>query len=339
MSGDAQPQVTPDRIMQFAFGYAPTLILEAAIKNRVFDVLDDGPKTIAEVSRDTGASERGLRAIMNALVGLEFLSRDDSGRYSNAADASAFLVTTKPSFFGGLLRHTSEQLLPKWLPMAEIVRTGRPSYRVNEESEGASFFVELVQDIFPMSYRAAQVLGDALGLPSVQQSTKVLDIAAGSGVWGIALAQKSPQVSITAVDWPEVLGVTRMYAERFGLGDRIECVAGDILEASFGDGFDIATLGHILHSEGPERSQKLLKKVAAALKPGGTIAIAEMIPNEDRRGPVFPLIFAVNMLVNTDQGDTFTFGEMSAWLRDSGFTDIRMLEAPSPSPLILATKK
>lgn len=324
--------------MQFAFGYAPTLILEAAIRNGVFDVLDSGPKTIAEVSQETGASERGLRAVMNVLVGLEFLSRDDAGKYSNGPEASAFLVTTKSSFFGGILRHTSEQLLPKWLSITEIVRSGRPSFAVNQEQEGAGFFVPLVQDIFPMSYGAAQTLGTSLGLASVERPVKVLDIAAGSGVWGIALAQESANVTVTAVDWPEVLGVTRAYAERFGLGSRFDFVAGDILEADFGGGFDVATLGHILHSEGASRSQTLLKKVFASLNPGGTIAIAEMVPNEDRRGPVFPLIFAVNMLVNTDTGDTFTFSEMEGWLRDAGFKDVRTLEAPAPSPLILATK-
>ncbi|HEX5324133.1 MAG TPA: methyltransferase, partial [Capsulimonadaceae bacterium] len=81
-----------------------------------------------------------------------------------------------------------------------------------------------------------------------------------------------------------------------------------------------------------------LKKVYAALAPGGTIAIAEMVPNDERTGPPFPLIFAVNMLVNTEKGDTYTFGELSQWLREAGFTDCRTLDAPGPSPLILATK-
>lgn len=338
MPGQPSPEVTPDRVMQFAFGYAPTLILEAAIRTGVFDTLDESPKTVAEVSQATGASERGLKAIMNALVGLDFLSRDDAGRYSNAPDVSVFLVTTKPTFFGGILRHTSEQLLPKWLAINEIVRTGRPPVHINKESDGASFFVELVQDIFPMSYKAAQTLGQTLGVASTQTALKVLDIAAGSGVWGIALAQQSPSVTVSAVDWPEVLGVTRMYAERFGLSDRFSFISGDILEADFGGGYNVATLGHILHSEGADRSKVLLNKVYASLAPGGTIAIAEMVPNEDRRGPVFPLIFAVNMLVNTDHGDTFTFDEMAAWLKDAGFVDVRFVEAPSPSPLILATK-
>ena len=108
--------------------------------------------------------------------------------------------------------------------------------------------------------------------------------------------------------------------------------------AEFGSGHQVATLGHIIHSEGKERSQALLKKTFAALTSGGTIAIGEMIPNDDRTGPAFPLLFAVNMLVNTEKGDTFTFAEMSGWLQEAGFTNPRLVDAPSVSPLLLATK-
>jgi hypothetical protein len=145
-------------------------------------------------------------------------------------------------------------------------------------------------------------------------------------------------VSVTAVDWPEVLPVTRKTVGRFGLSERFAFVEGDLLVADFGTGYDVATLGHILHSEGEARSRKLLAKVFAALAPGGTIAIAEFLVNEDRRGPVGGLFFAVNMLVNTENGDTYSFAEISSWLEEAGFVDARLVEAPGPSPMILATK-
>lgn len=338
MSEPTTPPVTPARIAQFAFGYAPPLILEAAIRNRVFDVLDDHPMTVDEVSAATGASTRGLKAIMNALVGLEFLTKDSTGKYALGQEASLFLVTAKPSFQGGLLRHCSTQLMPKWLSLTEIVKTGNPSYAVNRESVGGEFFPELVKDIFPMSYPAAQALGEAIGVAKVDGPFSVLDIATGSGVWGIALAQKSPHVTVTAVDWHEVLPVTAQYVERFGLNERFKLVAGDILEAEFGSGHQVATLGHILHSEGIDRSKKLLSRVYDSLASGGIIAVAEFVPNEDRNGPPMPLIFAVNMLVNTDVGDTFTFNEIKGWLEAVGFSDVRQLDTPGPSPLIVATK-
>jgi ubiquinone/menaquinone biosynthesis C-methylase UbiE len=188
-----------------------------------------------------------------------------------------------------------------------------------------------------MSYPAAQVLAGHLNLGALQSST-ALDLAAGSGVWGIALAQSAPNLHVTAVDWPDVLPVTRKTAAKFGVDDRFSFVAGDLLEADFGTGHTVATLGHILHSEGEQRSRALLAKTFKALAPGGTIAIAEFLVNADRRGPVMGLFFAGNMLVNTEQGGTYSFEEISGWLAEAGFENPRTLQAPGPSPLILATR-
>jgi precorrin-6B methylase 2 len=328
--------LTPERILQFAWGYVPPLILEAAIRHRIFDLLDAGPKTLAEVQKETGASRRGLSAVMNALVGLNFLTKDKEGYFSTTPESSTFLVSTKPSFHGGMIRHGSQQLIPKWLNLNEIVATGRADRSVNQERAGADFFQEFVNDILPLSYPAAQVLGKHL-LAS-DPALRVLDLAAGSGVWGIAIAQQSEQVRVSAVDWPEVIPVTKKTVEKFGLSSRFTFIEGDILEANFGTGYTLATLGHILHSEGAERSRQLLAKTFAALASGGTIAIAEFLVNADRTGPVNGLFFAVNMLVNTDNGDTFSFEEISTWLTEAGFINPRTLDAPGPSPLVLATK-
>lgn len=330
--------VTPERIYQFAFAYAPPLVLEAAIRHRVFDVLDSGPKSIREIGLETGASERGLTAILNVLVGLDFLSKDGQGTYSLTPESSAFLVSTKPEFQGGLIRHTSEHLLPRWLHLNEVVATGLPVAPVNQQGPGSGFFQQFVNDIFPMSYHVAQELAAHLELDRSGVPVSALDLAAGSGVWGIALAQSSSQVRVTAVDWPGVIPITRNTVARFGLSDRFSFVAGDLLQADFGSGHNLATLGHILHSEGIERSKALLAKTFHALVPGGTIAIAEFLVNPERTGPMNGLIFAVNMLVNTDCGDTFSFEEIGAWLRQAGFVHARILHTHGPSPLILATK-
>jgi ubiquinone/menaquinone biosynthesis C-methylase UbiE len=329
--------VSPERIMQFAWGYVPPLLLEAAIRHRIFDLLESGPKTVSELHKETGASERGLTAVMNALVGLDFLAKDKQGFFSLTPESAAFLVSTKPGFQGGFIRHGSEQLIPKWLHLNDIVMTGKPDASVNQEGTGGDFFQQFVNDIFPMSYPAAQALSRHLHASGVGPA-RVLDLAAGSGVWGIAIAQGSEQVRVTAVDWPGVIPVTRKTVARFGLADRFSFVAGDLLEADFGSGHTVATLGHILHSEGMERSRALLAKTFHALAPGGTIAIAEFLVNADRTGPVNGLFFAVNMLVNTDTGDTYSFEEIRSWLEHAGFKNARTLEAPGPSPLILATK-
>ncbi|MDW5265655.1 MULTISPECIES: acetylserotonin O-methyltransferase [Acidobacteriaceae] len=337
--GTTAAAVTPERIMQFAWGYVPPLVLEAAIRHRVFDVLDDGAKTVKETAAATGASERGLRTIMNLLVGLNFLAKEDGERYSLTPESAAFLVSTKPSFQGGFLKHVSTQLMPKWLQLNEVVRSGKPATAVNQEGDGSDFFQQFVVDIFPLSYPAAQVLARELALGEKGEAVRVLDLAAGSGVWGIALAESSPRVTVTAVDWANVLPVTEKTVARFGLTERYAFVGGDLDTVDFGSGHHVATLGHILHSEGEARSRGLLRKTFAALAPGGTIAIGEFLVNADRTGPVNGLIFAANMLVNTDDGDTYSFEEIGGWLREAGFIDARLLESPGPSPLVLATKR
>lgn len=338
MTNQEKPPVTPERIMQFAFAFAPPLMLEAAVRHRVFDALERGPQTLNELASATGTSERGLRALLNALVGLELLTKDAQGRYALTPESAAFLVSGKPAFHGGIFRHISQQMIPGWLELTETVRTGQPSRAVNQEAEGVQFFREFVADLFPINYAGARALAEALHIAQAAQPVSVLDLAAGSGVWGIALAQASPQVQVTAVDFADVLPVTQQMAERFGLADRFRFVGGDLFEVAFGQNYQVATLGHILHGEGEARSRTLLRKTFEALAPGGTIAIAEFLVNEGRTGPPMPLIFAVNMLMHTDQGDTFSFAEIRDWLHEAGFTDARTLDIPAPSPLVLATK-
>ncbi len=337
MNPASSSEPTPQRLMQFAFGYAPPLLIESGVKIGVFDFLDAAPAALEDIHNATGASLRGLRGLLNALVGIELLAKEGD-RYALTAESAAFLVKGKPGFHGGFFQHTTTQLLPKWMQLETVVRTGKPATAVNQVGPGSEFFEMFVEGIFPMSYRAALAAAGHLQVGAASSPVSVLDLATGSGVWGVAFAQQSPQVRVTAVDWPGVLKVTRRIADRFQLGDRFAYVEGDLHDADFGRGHQVATLGHILHSEGEAQSKSLLRKTFEALAPGGTIVIAEFVPNEERTGPPMALTFAVNMLVNSEEGDTFTFGEIGSWLREAGFADVRQLEAPAPSPLILATK-
>lgn len=337
MKKKTRHQATPDRIMQLSWGYAPPLIIEAAVKHHLFDLLDGSPQTAQQLAKGAGASLRGVKAICNALVGLNLLARKQD-RYLLTPESATFLVSSKPAYQGQFFRHVSTQLIPKWLALDKSVRTGRSAQSVNSEQKGAEFFAEFVEAIFPLSYAAAKAFGEHLGVAKAKKPISVLDLAAGSGVWGIALAEQSPQVQVSAVDWPKVLAVTKKVAKRHGVANRLTGIPGDLLTAPFGKNHQVATLGHILHSEGEARSRKLLKKTFDALAPGATIAIMEFLVNKDRTDPLVGLLFAVNMLVNTEEGDTFSFEEISEWLRDAGFTKPRLLKVPAVSPLLLATK-
>jgi ubiquinone/menaquinone biosynthesis C-methylase UbiE len=308
------------------------------VSNKVFDSLEGDAKTTEEVAEETGASARALGILMNALVGLGLLKKDRQGKYSLTPESAAFLLSKKPGTHAGFFGTIAPQLISRWLRLSDIVREGRPAVAVNQETEGTEFFSQLVENIIPMSYPPAQKLGDHLKLAKAKNEIRVLDLGAGSGIWGIALAQKSPLVRVTAVDWAGMIPTTKRITQKFGVGDRFNYVEGDMLEANFGSGYDIATLGHILHSEGEDRSRQLLRKIFRALKSAGTIAIAEWLVNDDRTKPLPSLMFAVQMLVNTEKGDAFSFNEIKNWLEEAGFKKVRKLEAPGPSPLVLATK-
>lgn len=331
--------ITPERLMQFTFGFAPPLIIEAAIRHRVFNALDEGAKTVDTLCAETRTSPRGLRAILNALVGLDLLAKDDEGRFALTPESAAFLVSGKPSFHGAFFLLTSEPMLSTWRELQEIVRSGGPARHINREEDGVGFFLRFVEEIFPIHYASAQRLGEALDVAKATTPVSVLDLAAGSGVWSVALAQQSPHVRVTAVDWAGVIPITRKVAARLGIADRFRFVEGDLLEADFGSGHTIVTAGHILHSEGEQRSRLLLRKAFHALAPGGTIAIAEILVNTNRTGPLPALIFAVNMLVNSDRGDTFSLDEISAWLGGAGFENVRTVDAPGLAPLLIVATK
>jgi ubiquinone/menaquinone biosynthesis C-methylase UbiE len=338
-SPSAMPQISPERLMQFTFGFAPPLLIETAIRYRIFDILDKGARTLDALCAETGTSPRGLRTVLNALVGLDVLSKDDAGRYALTEEAAAFLVTGKPTYHGAFFLLTREPMLTSWGQLHEVIRTGQPACHINQEQEGTKFFLRFVEDIFPIHFAGAQALARALAATLAPVPISVLDLGAGSGVWSVALAQQSSQIRVTAVDWPGVIAVTRKVTARYGVADRYTFITGDLDTADFGDGHMIATLGHILHSEGEARSRQLLKKTFDALAPGGTIAVAEILVDGDRKAAVPALIFAVNMLVNSEEGDTFSFEEIRGWLQDAGFEGVRTIEAPGLAPLIiLATK-
>ncbi|HEV2994433.1 MAG TPA: methyltransferase dimerization domain-containing protein, partial [Chthoniobacterales bacterium] len=191
-------QVTPERLMELSFAYAPPLIISAGVSNKVFDSLEGDAKTPEQLAKKTGASARALRILMNALVGLGLLKKDRQGKYSLTPESASFLLSKKPGTHAGFFGTIAPQLISRWLRLSDIVREGRPAVAVNQETEGTEFFSQLVENIIPMSYPPAQKLGDHLKLAKAKNEIHVLDLGAGSGIWGIALAQKSPRVQVTA---------------------------------------------------------------------------------------------------------------------------------------------
>ena len=224
------------------------------------------------------------------------------------------------------------------MQLAEVVRSGKSVSAVNT-AERREFFPRLVKAIFPLTFNAARGLVQSFPQSKLKKIERVLDVAAGSGAWSLPFAQAIPNARVTVLDYPEVTAVTREYAQQFRVAHQYDYLEGDLRQIDFGQKqYDVVILGHIIHSEGEKWGKVLLSKSYKALKPGGSLVIAEMIPNDTRTGPLFPVLFGLNMILHTEEGDVFTMAQYKQWLKQAGFTTIKTVAVDAPSPLILAAR-
>ncbi|MEW6208068.1 MAG: methyltransferase [Acidobacteriota bacterium] len=326
----------PEKIIQDLWMARATQSLVAGVELDVFTHINEGKRSVKEIARACDASERGMRPLLDALASLGYLSKKGD-QYRLEPVAAQFLIRGKEPFLGGFVYET-KMTWEGWGHLTDVVKSGRPVIGVDTEEAGRDFFPKLVAAIFPLSYGAAQAACNALPEKTRKQITRILDVAAGSAAWSLPFAEANPAARVTVVDFPEVTAVARQFTDRFNVSDRYDYIEGNLRHVAFKKGYDLAILGHIIHSEGEKWGRKLIKKCFNSLRDGGLLLIAEMIPNDARTGPPLPLLFDLNMLVHTEQGGVFTMKEYRAWLKEAGFKKVRTIEAPSPSPLILATK-
>lgn len=331
----ASPQPVTDAV----FSFAVTRVLATAVELDIFTQIARGRDTCDALHRETGCSIRGLLMVLDALTALNFLEKS-AGSYRLAPVSAEYLVKTSPRYIGGYVLLTTDRSWPAWAQLSAAVRSGMPYRQVQGEQPDAAFFSELVPALHILNADAAATAAKVLGEGDPARARTVLDVAAGSAVWSLAIARQDPHALVTVLDLPEVVDrVTRPFVEREGCSNRFTFLAGNLHTTDFGEGlFDIVILGHICHGEGAEGSQELIRRAHRALRPGGQILIAEFLPDDDRSGPLPPLLFALHMLVMTDAGNAFTLAEYCAWLSEAGFIGVRTLAVPAPSPLILAAK-
>lgn len=329
--------LTPVRLQQLSFSFAAARALSAGVQLRIFSHLAGRRATAEEVARDAGASARGTRMLLDALVGLELCTKEGDV-YGLTPLADEFLVDSKENYVGALME--TESTWETWGRLTEVIRTGRPVRRINEYSTASGFFPRLIRGLHVFNLEPARRAAEALGAGELYKGLSVIDVACGTAVWSLAVAESDPAARVTAQDFPDVLIEARRHVERLGLCDRYDYLPGDLKEVELGEErFDLAFVGNILHSLGESASRGLLRKLYAALVHGGRVAVVEKMPDDQRTGPAYPLLFALNMLINTEDGDTFTLAEISEWLREAGFSSVETLDIGMPSPLIISTKR
>ena len=219
--------------------------------------------------------------------------------------------------------------------MTEAVRRGGVGpHDTNIVSHENPVWVEFARSMMPMMMPSAQAIAEILGVAG-GGPMKVLDIAAGHGIFGIVIAQRNPQAEIVAVDWAGVLTVASENAAKMGVASRHQTLAGDAFKVDWGTGYDLALMTNFLHHFDAASCTALLQRVAASLKPGGRIAVLEFVPNEDRISPPMPAMFAMQMLGDTPSGDAYTLAELTAMLKAAGFRTVSGHPLQGPQTLVV----
>jgi ubiquinone/menaquinone biosynthesis C-methylase UbiE len=302
----------------------------------IFTHIAAGKQALAEVAQAAGASERGTEMLLDALASLQLLGKHGE-KYELTPLSAEYLVRDHPNYLGDMMQ--TVRSFEGWNHLAEIVQTGQPLQRVDAKESAESFFPALVRGLHVINTQPARRTAEILGAGTTHKGMNVVDVACGSGIWGIAIAEADTDARITAQDFPGLFETTKGFLKRHKVEDRYDFLPGDLKEVDFGENrYDLALLGNIVHSEGEASSRELFKRLYRALKPGGRIVIIDMIPNDERTGPPFAMIFALNMLVNTDKGGTYTLEEYTHWLNDAGFNRVETADIQSHSPLIIGFK-
>ena len=328
--------LTPGLVFEMLQAHQRTAALKAAIDLDLFRAVGDGPGDVASIARHCGASERGTRILCDFLVVNGVLAKDD-GRYRHTATSAAFLDPRSPACLASIAQFLGNQAMREpYDRLAEIVRSGRTVLPGDGSVEPENpIWVQFAETMAPMMAPMAGPLG-AVVLQGRIGPMRVLDIAAGHGLFGIEIAKQNPEARVTGLDWAPVLRVALDNARRAGVHERYDMLPGSAFEVDFGGPYDAVLLTNFLHHFDRPTCVGLLQKVHRALRPGGTVATLEFVPNEDRVSPPMPAAFAMTMLTSTAAGDAYTLGELSSMYDQAGFGGVSAHPIPmSPHTIVL----
>jgi hypothetical protein len=329
--------LTPTIVFENLQAFQKTFALKATIELDVFRAVGEGPGDVASIARHAKASERGIRILCDFLVINGLLQKVD-GHYKHTPSSAAFLDPNSPHCLSSIVGFLSlPELRKPYEQLAEIVRTGRTVLPGEGTVEPENpVWVEFAQSMAPMMAPLAGPLG-AIVLEGRTGPMRVLDIAAGHGLFGIEIAKQNPQAHVTGLDWLPVLRVALENAKKAGVHDRYDMLPGSAFDVDFAGPYDAVLLTNFLHHFEPETCIGLLKKVRGSLKPGGCVATLEFVPNEDRVSPPMPAAFSMTMLASTASGDAYTFRELSDMHTKAGFSAATAHAIPmSPHTVVMA---
>lgn len=327
---EAQAMPSPARLTDYAFAFQRTAALRAAVELDLFTAIGAGHDTVPQLAVHCGAEERGVQALCDFLVALELLAKEGE-RYAAVPDAGFFLRRGSPAFIGDALDFVvSETQLEATLrdPAAPVRRGGTALTETGQlVAPDHPDWTTYAQAMAPLMARSASFLADLVASADGEMA-RVLDVAAGPGQSGIALAKRFPAAQITALDWPGVLEVARRNAEAAGVADRWQALPGSALAVPLGGPYDVALVVRFLHLLSPSDGEAFLSRLHAALAPEGQIVALHATLNEDRASPPFAAMMNFNILATTPAGQVYTAAELEDLLSRTGFARLEWHALP-----------
>ena len=287
-----------------------------------------------ELSRKLGSEIRGMTALLDALAALQLVEKNQ-GRYGIPATLGPLLTRNGPQTVLAMAQH-QVNCLRRWAQLAEVVKTGRPAERIPSVRGAAGDEESFIGAVHNVSAPNADRVIKAI---RPLQFRHLLDIGGASGTWTIAFLRACPSAQATLFDLPSVIPLARRRLRTAGLTGAVKLVAGDFLKDPLPTGADLAWVSALVHQNSRAQNRALFSKVFAALVPGGRIAIRDILMAEDRTQPVAGALFAVNMLVATEGGGTFTFAELQEDLASAGFQEAAVQRADEAMNSIVVAKK
>lgn len=330
---------TPERIFNTMVAFQETEALKAAIELDIFTAIADGANTAALLAAKAGASERGVRILCDFLTIREFLAKKGNA-YSLTQESAIFLNRHSPAYLATMI----DFLASPWSrrnfgTLTEAVRKGGTTSETGDHTKAhEEIWVNFARSMAPLTTPSAEFIAGLTG-GAESKPCKVLDIAAGHGMYGITVARRNPNAQVVALDWPAVLEVAKENATKSGVSDRHTTKPGSAFETEFGEGYDHVLLTNILHHFDIPTCEKLMRRVHAALKPGGKAITLEFVPNEDRVTPPMAAAFSLVMLAGTDAGDAYTFAEYEKMFRNAGFAKTTLHPVPEMPQQVLLSEK
>lgn len=332
-------QPNPARIFQTFNAFQQSAALKAAIELDIFTAIGEGRTMVPQIARHAKASERGIRILCDYLTVMGFLAKN-STEYSLAPDAAMFLDRRSPAYTGTAVRFlNAPEIMRAYDDLADAVRKGGTTMSedgmVTPENP---LWVEFARSMAPLMMMPAEAIAQIVGAARGGR-WHVLDIAAGHGRFGITIALHNPQARVVALDWPSVLEVAKENARKAGVESRYSTLVGSAFEVEFGTGYDLILLTNFLHHFDPSACEEILRKVHAALVPGGRAVSLEFVPNDDRVTPPETAMFSIIMLGSTPHGDAYTFAEYDRMFRNAGFARSELIRLEQgPESVIVSFK-